>query len=331
MPRRTPYTKVEKTNQLRANRVKGMGDVVFRGFECLNSECANFITIRDDEINVEDFEIACPKCGYAHIAGGQTKFYDYKLVDKRRHQVLQQGDFAILHNDYIEEAHLYKLCIICNTLKPVDYFDRHATRKSGRQGECRLCKAVYNAIKNQTRLPDQHREAAQKRRLYSILSLQSKIDSEKISKRFRYRCFKCSKDLSGAISATERPLDHTLPASFLWPLTTENATLLCREHNAEKTGKWPSEFYNERELRRLSVTTGIRLELLKSRPHFNPEALQRLHDSAFVDGLLEKYSAYIDELIHLRNRILKASGFDYFNVSKQISPAWIKLGNQRLK
>lgn len=308
-----------------------MGDVLFRGFECLNAECAAFITIRDDEVNLEDFEIICPECKYAHVAGGQTKFYDFRLVDKRKNKILEDGEFAILHNDYIEEAHLYKLCIICNTLKPVDYFDRHASRKSGRQGECRLCKAVYNAIKNQTRLPDQHREAAQKRRLYSILSLQSKIDSEEVLQRFEYKCFKCGKDLSGAISSIERPLDHTLPASYLWPLTTLNATLLCREHNGEKTGRWPSDYYNDAELRKLAVTTGIRLELLKSTPHFNPEAIRCLKDSTFVDRLLEKYSAYIDELIHLRNRILRAAKFDYFAVSTQISPKWIEVANERLR
>src|SRR5438876_5254221 len=141
MPRRTPYTKIEKTNQVRSERVKGMGDVVFRGFECLNAECDNFITIRDDEVNLQDFEIICPKCGYNHVAGGESKFYDFKLMDKKRNRILETGKFAILHNDYIEEAHLYKLCIVCDALKPVDYFDRHAARKSGRQGECRLCKA----------------------------------------------------------------------------------------------------------------------------------------------------------------------------------------------
>ena len=33
MPRRKPYTKVAKTNQIRAAHVRGMGDVVFKGFQ----------------------------------------------------------------------------------------------------------------------------------------------------------------------------------------------------------------------------------------------------------------------------------------------------------
>ena len=49
MPRRSPYTKVVKTNQIRAAHVSGMGDVVFKGFQCLNSECLEFIFIRKVE------------------------------------------------------------------------------------------------------------------------------------------------------------------------------------------------------------------------------------------------------------------------------------------
>ena len=64
MPRRTPYTKVVKLNQIRAEHVSGMGDVVFKGFQCLDSECLEFIFIRKDEIG-DDFEITCPS--YNHF------------------------------------------------------------------------------------------------------------------------------------------------------------------------------------------------------------------------------------------------------------------------
>ena len=46
MVRRKPYTKVDKTNQIRAEHVRGMGDTVFKGFQCLNSECQEFIFVR---------------------------------------------------------------------------------------------------------------------------------------------------------------------------------------------------------------------------------------------------------------------------------------------
>ena len=213
--RRKPYTKVDKTNQIRAEHVRGMGDVVFKGFQCLNSECQEFIFIHKNEIG-DDFEIVCPSCKIVMLSGEETQFYEYKLKDQRDNSIIEEGTFAILHDDYIEEAQEYKYCIICNTIKRLDLFDQHRARKSGHQGECKLCKKVYNSIKNKTRLTDQHREAAQKRRMYLDLSESNKIKSEEIYKSFGYRCFKCQKDLR-RVNAKERPLDHTLPVVFYDP------------------------------------------------------------------------------------------------------------------
>ena len=327
MARRKPYTKVVKINQIRANHVQGMGDVVFKGFQCLNSECQEFIFIRKDEIG-NDFELTCPICETAIRSGEETQFYEYELLDMRTNSIIEKGRFTILHDDYIEEAQDYKYCIICNTIKPLDMFDKHSRRKSGRQGECTLCKKVYNAIKNQTRLTDQHREAAQKRRMYLDLSGNRKINSEEVYKRFDYRCFKCRKDLRKVADAKERPLDHTLPAVFLWPLTTENATLLCREHNGEKSGKWPSDYYLDNELRRLAVLTGVQYETLAGPAHYNPEAIERLKIPEQVDQLLTKYAAYMPEIINLRNRILKYENFDFFEYSTTISRAWVRQANR---
>ena len=326
MPRRKPYTKVVKTNQIRAEHVRGMGDVVFKGFQCLNSECQEFIFVRKDEIR-DDFEFACPTCKTDMLSGDETQFYEYKLVDERDNSTTEEGTFAILHDNYIEEAREYKYCIICNTIKPLDLFDKHKSRKSGRQGECRLCKVVYNSIKNKTRLTDQHREAAQKRRMYLDLSASTRIYSEEIYKRFRYRCFKCNRDLRKA-DTKERPLDHTLPAVFLWPLTTENATLLCQEHNGEKSGKWPSAYYSGNELKALAILTGVEYETLAGPPHYNPEAIKRLKTAEQVDQLLAKYAAYMPEIIKLRNRILVHEGFDFFEFSTTISPAWVRKADQ---
>ena len=39
--RRKPYSKLVKKNQIRAPHVKGMGDVVFLQFQCLNPDCEN--------------------------------------------------------------------------------------------------------------------------------------------------------------------------------------------------------------------------------------------------------------------------------------------------
>lgn len=264
-----------KHDQLRADHVKGMGDVVFKGFQCLNYLCTEYLFVRKDELENVLYEIKCPSCGFVHKSGEETKFYCYSLKNISTGSTIKTGIFAILHDDYINEAKEYKYCIICNTLKPLEFFHSHASRISGRQGECILCKTIYNDIKNQTRITEQHREAAQKRRLYLELSGVRKIDKHEILKRYGYKCFKCKKDLREA-EESERPFDHTLPAFYLWPLTTENATLLCKNHNGEKSGKWPSEYYSPAELKRLSVMTGYVYDLLAGPPVFNPEAIEKL-------------------------------------------------------
>lgn len=330
MARRKLYTKVEKANQVRPDHVKGMGDIVFKGFQCLRAECQEFIFVRKDEIS-EFFEFHCPSCNHAHKFGEDAKFYDYKLLHTEKKTVLREGEFSILHDKYVNEAEEFKYCIVCCTLKPLDLFDKHSARRSKRQGECRLCKSVYNDIKNPTRTTDQHREAAQKRRLYMDLTGGEKIDSSQIYERFNYKCFKCEKDLSQDIlsnSAQHGNLDHTLPAKLLWPLTNQNATLLCQRHNGEKAEKWPSEFYSEQELKRLVKLTGIPYATLISEPYYNPDAIEKLHDREFVNFLLEKYAAYMDEMIIIRNKILSATGFDMFSMSNNLSKTWVDLADK---
>ena len=241
-----------------------------------------------------------------------------------------KGSFTIYHEDYIAEAKEYKYCIVCNTLKPLEFFDNHNRRNSGRQGECKLCKKGYNDIKNGTRLTDQHREAAQKRRLLLDVAGSPKISSGEIEARYGYRCFCCGKDLGGVLDKREKPLDHTLPVYYLWPLSTENATLLCHACNGRKSGAWPSKFYNDSQLRRLSVLTGFDYDLLAGEPRYNPDALVQLHDPEKVDALLIKYAAYMDEVMKLRNRILRDTGFDFFAVSRTISGRYVREADQML-
>jgi len=306
-----------------------MGDVAFKGFQCLNAECQEFILIRKDE-TLEAFEITCPKCRYVMKSGEESKFFDYDLMDLRIGKAINSGAFTVLHDDYIAEAQEYKYCLYCNSLKPLIFFDVHRRRRgTGRQGECNLCKTIYNSIKNQTRLTDQHREAAQKRRLYMDLSGGSKIDSKTVYERFNNRCFKCDEDLSGAVN--RRSLDHTLSVYYLWPLSTDTANLLCALHNGEKAERWPSEYYSPAERKRLSVITGIDYDLLSGPPTYNPEALKLLAQAEFVDKLLIKFSAYMPELIKLRNRLLRETGIDFFQTSTSISKQWIERADAEYK
>jgi hypothetical protein len=331
MARRAAYTKIKRNNFVQPDHVAGMGDRLFRGFQCLNKDCTNFLFVADEEI-ADDFSITCSVCTFTHTAGESVKLYDYELVDERDNTVVEKGEFEVLHDDYLAEAHRFKYCIVCGALKPVELFDRHSARRSGRQGECNLCKQVYNSIKNQTRLVEQHREASQKRRLYTQFEEPSKLSVETIYKRFGNKCFKCnldlSADLSGEITAKLGNLDHTLPVFYLWPLTTDNATLLCRQHNGEKAEKWPGAYYSDAELRRLAALTGIEYKQLAGNPIFNPNALKNLEKADFVDKLFEKFARYPGELLRLRNRILAATSFDFLKSSTTLSATWTEKADE---
>ncbi|WP_299616841.1 hypothetical protein [uncultured Tateyamaria sp.] len=325
MARRAAYTKVERKNFSNPDHVKGMGDKTFRGFQCLEKDCTEFIFIQAETID-PDFHIECPTCGFVHQAGETTSLYDYELIDTRDNSEIESGPFEILHDDYVGESKEFKYCIVCGALKPFELFDTHRSRRTGRQGECRTCKQVYNSIKNQTRLVEQHREASQKRRLYTHFEERDKMDIAAIYERFGNQCFKCgldlASDLTAGVARKEGNLDHTLPVFYLWPLTTNNATLLCREHNGEKAEKWPSVYYSDAELRRLSALTGIEYGELSGEPIFNPHALKTLEDPSFVEALFEKFARHPDELLRLRNRILRETGFDFLDTSAKISPDW---------
>lgn len=337
MSRRKPYSKVNKTNEIRAKHVKGMGDVVFKGFQCLNPDCTNYIFVREDSIG-DDFQIKCPVCGYIHKSGGETVFYNYSLDVYDEGDVYDHthssGKYAVKHKEYISEAKRYKYCLWCSTLKPLELFGNHKDRKSKHQGECKMCKDFYNSVidKNGVRLPEQHAESSQSRRLMvDVTGSNARINRKSIEKKYGYKCFCCGKDLSGGIPIKERPIDHTLPVYYLWPYTTDNATLLCFDCNEKKKGKWPSEFYNSKQLKELSVLTGYDHSLLSGKAVYNDDAIKALHDPEKVDKLIVKYAKYMERLIKLRNRLLNEVGYDFFSVSIKISKSFVEQADSLLK
>lgn len=132
--------------------------------------------------------------------------------------------------------------------------------------------------------------------------------------------------MGGSLKNKEKPLDHTLPVYYLWPLTTDNATLLCHECNGEKSGKWPSEFYKgkrKKKLKELAVLTGFDERVLEGKPFYNPDAIDALKDPDIVDDLLIRHARNMDNVIRLRNRILKDTGVDFFAVSSKISRRYV--------
>jgi len=108
----------------------------------------------------------------------------------------------------------------------------------------------------------------------------------------------------------EAHLDHTLPVRYLWPLST-GPTLLCADCNGSKAERWPSEFYPPGpKLQALSRLTGIPHDTLAGPPFLNPEGVARI--LADVDGFLEKWIRYPDDVRRLRDLILGRDGVDIY-------------------
>lgn len=313
MARRAPYTKVEKEGQRRPAHVKGKGDVVYRRFQCLHPECVATIVAADADCTAADFRIKCPACGYLHFAGGAEHLFEYELRNKASGAVLNEGPFDAAHDAYVGAAERVKYCLNCYTLQPLANFDRHASRQSQRQGECKLCKQLYNEFKNGSRLTEQHREAAETRRLLTALAGEADIGSvEELLDAFEHRCFNCERELEDSPGGEDGyHLDHTLPVSWLWPLD-HGPTVLCRKCNGAKRDRWPADFYegDGKRLRALAVRTGISYEVLAGDPTYNPAALQRLREDP--DGVIERAIDHPERLQALRTKILGLTGEDVF-------------------
>jgi hypothetical protein len=310
--RRKAYTEVQKENDARPDRAYGKGDVVYRRFECMSPACTAIITVPDIDCG-EGFAISCPTCDYLHFDGGSVELFDYYLRDKRTKAEISHGPFAPSHWVYLDSAERVKYCLLCCTLQPLDNFGRHARRPtSQRQGECKMCKDLYNGLKNATRLTEQHREAADTRRLLRELSGETQVnDIESLLNCFDHSCFNCGIELADYPGKEDGfYMDHTLPVSWLWPLDF-GPTILCRTCNGEKGDRWPSEFYDEeRTLRELSVRTGIPFELLAGRPTFYPQAVEQI--KAHPTKIIERWVKYPEKLKGIRTRILGATGEDVF-------------------
>jgi hypothetical protein len=312
MSRRPPYSRVEKSGQHRPEHVKGQGDVVYRRFECFNPICTATQRVIDADCG-PGFSFECATCGYVLYDGGSEALFDYKLVEVDSGEEVAAGSFAPGHRDYLDQSERAKYCLNCYSLLPLKAFDRHGSRVSGRQGECRMCKRLYNDLKNWTRLPEQHREAADNRRMFRELSGETRLREPmaKLLERFGGRCFACGRALRATSGGEDGYyLDHTLPVSYLWPLDF-GPTVLCRTCNGNKGDRWPSAYYDsDAKLRELSTLTGIPYATLTAEPKFNPEQLERL--KADADDVITRWVRYPDRLLALRNRILERAGVDVF-------------------
>ena len=109
---------------IRAEHVKGKGDILWKGFQCINPECTEFIFVPLALLDEEDWLITCPKCSQEIFSGGHSKFYDYQMKVKNetgQYEIKEDGEFFVEHDEYIAEAQLYKYCIVCNSMKPIEF------------------------------------------------------------------------------------------------------------------------------------------------------------------------------------------------------------------
>lgn len=275
---------------------------VWRVFECFRPGCDELLKVAEDWMEGQRAVNApittnCPRCGF-------------------------QNDETV-----IGRAARWKYCRVCEWLQPLGNFHKHTPNsrsfRSGHQLECRVCKNTrINPDLNPKRTSDQHREAAQRRRLYSLISSEEgKIDSQAVFERFGGCCFNCGKPLTyRASGAKGYDLDHTLPAKYLWPLSTGNATLLCSKCNNAKHDKWPSEFYQPEQLKALARLTSIEYDSLSGSPRLNPTAVEEI--LANVDRFIQQWIAYPDDIKKVRQLILDMNRVDIFAQASTV-PAFL--------
>ncbi len=298
MTRRIPQNKTGLIGTGKVNYQK-----IYRVFDCLNPECEYFFIIEEDSIsldNLDDVKFTCPNCSFKHDISIDASY--------------QNGYFA----KFLEKTPHWKYCRICENLKPVNVFDKHARMPSGYQMECKVCKWVINARLNPKRTRDQLREGSEGRRLLEVFRGEEKfkLDEKALLKDFGNVCFKCKKDLSSA-SRSDYHVDHVLPAKYLWRLE-DAMTPLCKKCNLEKRDSWPSIFYTKTQLKDLSLRTGVPFEILSSKqPKINPTALEKIEGKA--DEIYRELASRPREMKRLRNIILATENIDILDYLQEYS------------
>lgn len=288
-------------NRTNIERISGVPiHDAFLAFVCVKCSKLNTIHLGDklltpkQAFDSESWE--CSRCSFVHKKDADLPTSDHNgdpLPYSKWDKKIIKGDsvsverfWKAFFTMFTENKEAYwKQCNACGRKLPSNAFSRHkGWGPLEKQMECRSCKAVINANLNPKRTKEQLHESSSRRRTADLLL---KGDNEKINfqdlfDRFDSRCFKTGK----ALDINKRKtwaIDHILPSRWLYPLTKENAALLSKEANDNKRDKWPSEFYTNNELKKLSKITGINLELISRK---TPIANQDIDVDAFVDRVL---------------------------------------------
>lgn len=310
--------------------IKRLADIPYHdawvAYSCVSCKQINYVQIGQILLTpkqaVENCVWSCEHCGFVHAKESDIPFDNWgpECTDSDTKAVLRfwEGFFRIA----TENATAYwKQCNVCGRILPFSAFSKHSANENtkwgplNRQMECRSCKGAINAVLNPKRTQQQLHEANVRRRVAELFveSQNAPVNIDDLFVRFDSRCFKTKKVLNKEERNTWA-IDHILPSKYLYPLTTENAALLCTEANSNKRDMWPSKFYTNNQLIELARITGANLELIShSQPIINRDI--------DVNNGVERY-LQVREASDLPKRILELKKIiEVYQLSDNLSEA----------
>ena len=191
---------------------------------------------------------------------------------------------------------LLKTCKKCNEAKSLDEFHKNAQSRDGYRPRCKVCRKADSKIeyknadaehrstiarvkylRNRDRILkrsklyrqnnkdylkqyhqqyladhlDEYAARTAKRRAMKVQINEDYTaeDRQFTVSLFKSQCFKCK--------TTNRPeIDHHMPLSLGYPLSRDNAVILCKSCNSSKGNKIPTDFYTEEEYNTLTDLLG---------------------------------------------------------------------------
>lgn len=277
-------------NKTNIKRIPGLSvHEALASYVCIKCSQRNFVHVGKELLapanayKTESWK--CGKCGFVHSKssplprkddkGKKLPFADWDKKITEADSLAVQRFWKAFFTTATESRDAYwKQCNTCGRILPANAFSGHkGWGPLEKQMECRSCKAVINTNLNPKRTKEQLHESAARRRTAELLLAgeNERLNFKDLFERFDGKCFKTGK----ALKMEDRrswAIDHILPSRWLYPLSKQNAALLSKEANDSKRDKWPSEFYNNNELKRLAVITGANLELIsKKKPVINKD------------------------------------------------------------
>jgi len=292
-----------RTNIARISGISAHEAII--AFICVKCKELNFINTGNKLLSPSEAydtqSWKCESCGFVH-----SKTSSLPLKDKNNKKLpFAAWNFDFTSKDSIAVKRFWKAfftisteardaywkqCNTCGRILPARAFSGHSNwGPLEKQMECRSCKAVINTNLNPKRTKEQLHESAVRRRIADLLLVgeNERIDFKVLFKKFDSKCFKTGKTLKIEDRRTWA-IDHVLPSRWLYPLTKNNAALLSKEANDNKSDKWPSEFYTNNELKKLALIIDANLELISRK---TPVINKQIDVDACVTRMLTVRSA----------------------------------------